>query len=534
MYRASLERVVPHAAVCRVRRAVNVPRLGLIVLAVLATLLAPAKADAQELSHLAMAQAMEKVLIDAIAGAERSVVAIARVRKGASSLRVGPGLDGRGLFDARQLRLSAPVPTNPDFVPSEFATGVVLDREGHILTAYHVLGDPEENDYYVWVQRKPFQVSRVEVPVRIEAGDPWTDLAVLTIPEKNLEPIKFAEHPTLRKGMIVIALGNPYAIARDGQPSATWGIIANLQRAAPPHLHASSADAERDSIHHFGTLIQTDARLQLGTSGGALINLKGEMIGLTTSLAALAGYERSAGFAIPIDDAFRKTIKTLKQGRHPTFGFLGVEPDHLSLRERQQGRFGTRVLRVLRGTPADRAGLRMNDVITHVDGRKVTDKNALFRELSKLPAETHVKLTIERSTSRFENPHPRTATVVLAKKYVATGGKPFAQVKPRSWRGMRVEYPSALPPRLRVLGFDGGDSKGCVAVLDVVADSPAWEAGLRRGQYISHVGNRRVTTPGAFYQAVTKLHGDVRLHLISSQAATSSLVVPSAAPAARK
>ena len=80
-------------------------------------------------------------------------------------------------------------------------------------------------------------------------------------------------------------LGNPYAIARDGQASASWGIIANLERKAPPQVDEVSANG-KGTLHQYGTLIQTDARLNLGTSGGALVNLKGEMIGLTTALAA--------------------------------------------------------------------------------------------------------------------------------------------------------------------------------------------------------------------------------------------------------
>src|SRR5207342_2000310 len=105
--------------------------------------------------------------------------------------------------------------------------------------------------------------------------------------------------------------GNPYAIARDGQVSASWGIVANLSRKAGPIPDETSpAGVRNTSLHHYGTLIQTDAKLNLGTSGGALLNLKGEMVGLTTSLAAAVGYEQAAGFALPVDDAFRRAVET--------------------------------------------------------------------------------------------------------------------------------------------------------------------------------------------------------------------------------
>jgi len=475
----------------------------------------PARAGAQQVNSLQAIRALQDAMVDAIARAEHSVVAIARVRRAGRTPGMASPLPN-GVLNPRPLGLPDRQPTDPEFVPNEFATGVVIDTAGHVLTNYHVLGNPDENDYYVWVQRKPFKVARVEIPKRVEAGDPWTDLAVLTIAANDaLAPITFGDARNLRKGMIVIALGNPYAIARDGSVSATWGIVANLQRSAPPRAGARSAEAERDSLHHFGTLIQTDAHLQAGTSGGALINLQGEMVGLTTSLTPLAGYEQAAGFAIPMNKALRQTITTLARGRAPEYGFLGVEPENLSLSERRMEKTGARVLRVLPGTPAAKARIRPDDVITKINGLAVVDRDSLFRELSQIPADSRVELVLHRRDPVNGRRRSQTAQVVLAKKYTPTARKPFAQVPPPTWRGLHVEYPSALPPRFRTLGLAGGDPKGCVAVRAVDRDSPAWKAGLRPGQYVSHVGNRRVTTPAEFFQTVGPLRGVVRLHLIT-------------------
>ena len=79
-------------------------------------------------------------------------------------------------------------------------------------------------------------------------------------------------------------------------------------------------------MHHYGTLIQTDAKLNLGTSGGPLLNLNGEMVGLSVALAATAGYEAAGGYAIPVDATFRRAVETLKQGREVEYGFLGIQP----------------------------------------------------------------------------------------------------------------------------------------------------------------------------------------------------------------
>jgi serine protease Do len=475
---------------------------------------------------LEAATALQEVMVSAIERAGKSVVAIARVRKGERTVRSPAELRDPLQFEASPYGfLPDSNPTSPDFVPNEFASGVVLDREGHIVTNYHVLGNPEENDYFVWVQRRPFKVAHVEVPEAVKAGDPWTDLAVLKIAASDLEPIPLGDASKLRKGMIVISLGNPYGIARDGEASASWGIISNLRRATAPDPQSAGSGAERSTLEEYGTLIQTDARLDLGTSGGALVNLQGEMIGLTTSLAAIAGYEQPAGFAIPVDDAFRKTVETLRQGRQPAFGFLGVQPDHLPLADRQAGRFGARVLRVVPGTPGEKAGLQPDDVITHVNQERVFDKNSLFRELSRLPADEKVSLTFERHEMLRQQPKTLTATAVLSKKYVTSTRAAFAQVKDPPWRGMLVEYPSALPPQLSPLGLQAVDPEGCVAVAEVQRDSAAWKAGLRRGEYISHVGTRRVSTPQEFYAAVAQQQGAVRLQLTAARGEAANRTV---------
>jgi serine protease Do len=249
------------------------------------------------------------------------------------------------------------------------------------------------------------------------------------------------------------------------------------------------------------------------------------MIGLTTSLAAVEGFEQPAGFAIPVDEAFRKTVDTLKQGRQPAFGFLGVQPDHLTSAQRRDGQFLARVLRVVPGTPADRAGIKQDDIITHVNEVEVADKNILFRELSKVPAESKVELKIQRRDPLRSRRRPTTVAVTLAKKYIDSDRRPFAQVAPPAWRGVRVEYPSALPPEYNIQPPVVGDQRGYVAVLDVDRDSSAWKAGLRRGDFVSHVDNTPVTTPREFFTAVEDLSGDVRLHLIGQPGGDHTLVI---------
>ena len=293
-------------------------RISLIALLVLcASLAIPLRAQ-ESPSGLEAAAAIEKTLVDVIARTEKSVVAIARVRRERPGevFQLEPRPDP---FGRRPMPLAPPQPTDPDFIPNEYAAGVFVGP-GLVLTAAHVLGD--ESDYYVTtIQHKVYKAT-------VRAADPRSDLAVLAIEATDLPPISFGNADELKKGQIVIGLGNPYAIARDGQPSAAWGIVANLQRKAPA-TPSESDPTGRPALYHYGTLIQTDAKLGLGTSGGPLLNLRGEMVGLSVALAATAGYESAGGYAIPVDATFRRAVETLKRGREVEYGFLGIQPMNL-------------------------------------------------------------------------------------------------------------------------------------------------------------------------------------------------------------
>jgi serine protease Do len=461
-------------------------------------------AVAQEPSPLATAAALQRMTVDAIARAERSVVAIARVRRD----------ETRGAAPANDVAvpalpgLSGPEPTDRAFVPSEFGSGVVIDARGLILTNFHVVGDHRSADYFVWIGRKPYAA-------KLNVADPWFDLAVLQIEAANLRPIAFGDARALKKGQFVIALGNPYAIARDGQPSASWGIISNLQRQAPAPRDASRAEQGRETLHHWGTLIQTDARLELGASGGALLNLQGQMIGLTTSLAALYGYERPGGFAIPVDDEFRRALDTLKTGRLPDYGFLGIDPTTLTAADRRHGRFGARVNDVVAATPAAAAGLRTGDVITHIDGQPVADRQDIFRLVAGRLAGSSAMLSVLRGSEAQRQGRPIEVNVTLSKKRMDTTREGFAELATESWRGLRVDYTTAAPlfaERSRDL-----DPAGSVGVVEVARDWPAWKAGLRPGDFVSHVGETRVTTPREFYDAVAATEGEVSLRLTATE-----------------
>ncbi len=469
-------------------------------------------------SSLAILAALEQATVSAIEKAEHSIVAISRVRRDRQAVAPNDPLKLGSPFAA------ADSPESPDYIPKFFGSGVIVSPDGFIVTCAHVLDDPQRNDYFVFLDKASYSAEVVGLPAKVLAADPFSDLAVLKIDAENLNAIEFADVKRLRKGQFVIAMGNPEAIARDGQASASWGIISNLQRVAPSD--GSSNSVAKETIHEFGTLIQTDAKLSLGTSGGALINLRGEMVGLTTSLVAVSGYEQSAGFAIAVDELFQRAVETLKQGKLPEYGFLGIQPEDLRAYELEQGKIGAKVVVVIPGLPGDQAGLRPEDIIIEVGESPVMNRNELFRELSKAAAGSTIELRVQRFRAGGRVPEVVTLRAELSKKYVSSRRPGYAVNSQAAWRGMDVEYVTAISNELVRSGvLMGRRGAPKLVALAVVPDSAAWKAGLRPGYGILSVDGTAVHSPADFHRAVNARTGRVELSVVQPNGSGQSIVV---------
>ncbi len=475
---------------------------------------------------LKILSALEAATVNAIAVAEESVVAIARVSRDQN-----PG--DRGSFDPLRLRnpvLSQSPLENPDFVPKFFGSGVIISQDGFIVTCAHVVDDPRENDYFVWKDKHGFQARVVGRPAKVYAADPFSDLAVLKIDETELTPIRFGDGENLRKGRFVIALGNPDATAMDGQASASLGIVSNLKRIAPNDA-SHSPPLAKETVHQYGTLIQTDAKLGLGSSGGPLVNLQGEMIGLSTSLVALPGFEDSAGFAIAVNEMFRRVVDELKLGRLPEYGFLGIQPEDIALRERHRGLRGARVSLVIPGLPGAQAGLESGDLVLEVDQQPIYNRSDLFRELSLAPVAEDIELLIHRWHSGDTEPTVLKLKARLSKKYVSTSRPSFAINSPPQWRGLSVEYLTAFPPERMRSGFMGnGRNPPKIAVLSVEPNTPTWNVGLRPGFGIVSVGSQTVESPEQFRELVGQQTGQVELEFIGNAGHRETVSIPGEDP----
>jgi S1-C subfamily serine protease len=394
-----------------------------------------------------------------------------------------PGPRGRN-EDAELRRLDLADPNN---VPESYGSGVVVDRPGLILTNYHVVRDATK----VYV-RLPGDKGGY---ANIHAADPRSDLAVLRLidPRVQVEPLRLGDGGAVRKGHLVVSLANPFAAGfRDGSPSASWGIVSNIRRRMPGPLREE--DRRKTTIHQYGTLLQTDARLNLGCSGGALLNLRGELIGLTTAVAALSGSETAGGYAVPLDAGLRRIIEDkLLKGEEVEYGFLGVSPG-TDLPRGQGAVIGL----ADDGTPASRSGLRTGDVILAVDNLPVREWDDLFLHIGMRLAGSKVKITVRRGDTVLSP-----LEVTLAKFYVP--GKIIVSRKVPAVRGLRVDYVSVLQqkqPTRQSPRFASVVNQGGVFVTEVLPDSPAARARLQPNEVITHVNDRPVNTPAEFYRAL--------------------------------
>ena len=351
------------------------------LLAALLFLALPIAGHADEKARLKDVQeAMEQI----IEKAEPSIACILVSRSdGYAAFGAAPSADNPGKlgkFDARshigsgtsdeelkrRKQIIALDLSHPDHQPEAYGSGVVLDENGLILTNAHVVRGATK----IYVRLPGNRGSYAD----IYASDPRSDLAVLKLidPVPDLKALKFGDGGKVRKGQFVLTLSNPFAAGfRDGSPSASWGIVSNLRRRAPGPTN--EIDRAKVTLHHYGTLIQTDTRLTLGCSGGALLNLDGELIGLTTSQAALVGSETPGGFAVPFDEGMKRIVEVLRRGEEVEYGFLGVNLD-TGTRTGKCVKLG----RVIGGSPAQRARLTGDEYIVSIEGRPVRENDDLF------------------------------------------------------------------------------------------------------------------------------------------------------------
>ncbi len=471
----------------------------------------------------AVLQAFEDAATKLVEQAESAVVAVSRLPQRSISMSRPPRKNVFNLPNEAEPLVQSHDPFQGNYLPTDFGTGVLVappnkPNERLILTNYHLVRggrtfrDPEaKSDSQIFVQLPKAQ----SFEAYIYAADPRSDLAVLkldlrrntNLQEENLPAIPLFDGDQVKKGQLVFVIGNPYALARDGAPTISFGMVGNLARM--PFVDSSIARTQQNSIHNFGTLIQVDTRLNIGTSGGALLNRQGQLVGVTTSLAALQGYETSVGFAIPINRNTRRIVESLLNGTEAEYGLLGLVPKTQPLENGHMygvpagQRSVVRIQSVKHNSPAAQAGLQPGQYVLAINNRPVATDEDLMREvgLAGPGAKIVMQLLGNRVLTATAGKWPAKETdsiITSVDRYPA-------------WRGLKVDWPTAreehTDPNLDVPYPSG------VLILAVEAGSAAANAQLRSGQLVSEVAGKPVRNPEQFQEAVKTLRGDVLIKL---------------------
>jgi serine protease DegS len=251
-------------------------------------------------------------------------------------------------------------------------SGVIVSKEGHIVTNQHVVAGVDE----VSIRMSNGQTA----DARVIGADPISDIAVLKVNGLNVTPLPFADSDQVKVGQRVIAVGNPFGL----DETVTQGIISAKGRAMEDNANE---------------LFQTDAAINPGNSGGPLVDLRGEIIGINCSIyGSQSGGWQGLGFAIPANTARRALEAIVRTGRVP-HGYLGVQ----ILSPEMAARFGlpdidgAYVYAVTPGSPADRAGIQKQDIITSIGGHPVHDFNQLRNQIATVTSGSQVTVGLERS-----------------------------------------------------------------------------------------------------------------------------------------
>jgi serine protease DegQ len=282
---------------------------------------------------------------------------------------------------------------------SSLGSGVIVSKEGYVLTNNHVVESADEIEVALNDGRKSLAT--------VVGTDPETDLAVVKVALKNLPAITFSRPEEMQVGDAVLAIGNPFGVGQ----TVTAGIISALGRS---HLN----------INTFENFIQTDAAINPGNSGGALVNSSGALLGINTAIYSRDGGSLGIGFAIPVSTA-RQVMEQIITTGQVVRGYIGVDPQdlspELSAALRLKTTEGVIIRGVVRNGPADKAGVKAGDVLTEINGKVVRDNVEVLNTVAALNPGVNTTLKV------FRNNEARDVNVVVGKRPPALPRRPETQ-----------------------------------------------------------------------------------------------------------
>lgn len=384
-------------------------------------------------------------------------------------------------------------------------SGVIISADGTVLTNHHVI-DGAEKITVTMNDNKTFDA-------KVVGSDPPSDLAVLKIEGENLPFLNLGNSDNVRVGDIVLAIGNPLGIGQ----TVTAGII--------------SAKGRRTGLSDgsFEDFLQTDAPINRGNSGGALVNLNGELIGINSQILSSGndGGSIGIGFSIPSNMAKSVMEQLLKDGKVHR-GLLGVNIQNitndtakaLELKDTK----GVLVSNVQPGSAAEKAGIKRGDIITAINGDKIEDSNTLRNKVAGTQPGTEIKLTVLRDGNQEE----LTATL---DEFKSQGVKPDEETDENGKNQDKSEQNGKLGLSLQPLTPDAikqldlpADSKGLV-VTEVDPNGAAAEEGIARGDVILEINKKPVSTIEDVQSALEKAGDRPILLLVTRKGQTIYLTI---------
>ena len=257
---------------------------------------------------------------------------------------------------------------------ASLGSGVIVSASGYLLTNHHVVEAADEIEVALADGKK--------LLAKVVGNDPETDLAVLRVDAEGLPAITFGSSEALRVGDVVLAIGNPFGVGQ----TVTSGIVSALGRTGL-------------GINTFENFIQTDAAINPGNSGGALVDAGGNLVGINTAIFSRSGGSMGIGFAIPVSTA-KMVLEQIVRTGAVTRGWIGVEVQEITPLIAESFRLGAGggalVAGVLRGGPADKAGVKPGDVLVEIEGRPVADPSSMLNLIAALPPGAPARMKFKR------------------------------------------------------------------------------------------------------------------------------------------
>ncbi len=361
-------------------------------------------------------------------------------------------------------------------------SGVIVDAQGHILTNNHVVEDADKVTVMLSDEK------HTELKATLVGADPRTDLAVLKVEAKpSLTAAKLGDSSKVKVGQWAIAIGNQLG---EFDATMTVGVIGATGR------RLRDLGEETD----YRDLIQTDAAINQGNSGGPLVNVRGEVIGINTAIASPTGGSVGIGFAIPINTA-KQIMKDLIEHGKVERGYLGVLISSMdeALKKFYGVENGALVQQVTPNSPAEKAGVRPEDVIVSVNDKKVADADEARSVISSLPPKSTARLGIVRDKK------PMTLTVQLGNLPPSLRRPQRGLPPPASSEHKQLGIAVAPLDDTARQRWGLGSQVNGVVIVDVVSGSPAERAGLQPGDVILRVDRTSISTPDEFTRALGDL-----------------------------